>query len=465
MMVKKLLLTLSTIIVFAFLLSIMGCAGIIPPNGGPKDTIPPVLVTSLPKDSALNVKTQKLTLTFDEFVDIKDISENVIFSPLQVKSPIIDHSLKNITIKFRDTLQPNTTYSIDFGHAIRDINEGNILKNFSYVFSTGDKLAMGKMEGKVKLAETGTVDSSLIVILHKSTDDSAIYKKTPIYIAKLNGSGEFKFNYIQPGKYNAYVLPNDYSKKYDDSTKLFGFLDSMVNITKETQQVSIYAYQEFKKKDKPKQVNTSVKPTKEEKKLKYSTSLDGIKQDLLSSLKLTFSKPLRTFDSTKIILCDSFYTPLTTATVHLDTSKTMASINYNWLENSYFKLLVLKESAIDTSGIQLLKGDTLSFTTKNNKEYGSIKIKFSNLNLSKHPVLQIVSGDKIEESIVLKDNTIKRKLFKPGDYSIRLLLDANHNGVWDAGSYKKRIQPEIVLDKNWKMSVKADWDNETEIRL
>ena len=80
-------------------------------------------------------------------------------------------------------------------------------------------------------------------------------------------------------------------------------------------------------------------------------------------------------------------------------------------------------------------------------------------------MLLIVSSDKIEESAPLTDVIFKRKLYKPGDYVVRILYDNNQNGIWDAGNYKKRLQPEIVLDRNWKLNVKANWDNETEIKL
>ena len=469
---KRRIITLLAILFIATkMLVLTGCAGIVPPNGGPKDTIPPRLVVALPKDSATNVKSQKIVLTFDEFVELKDIFQNVLVSPMPIKTPLIEYKLKNISIKLRDSLEKNTTYSIDFGNGIKDINEGNVFKNFTYVFSTGSKLAHGQFGGKVIMAETGKMDSTLIVILHRNLNDTAIYKSNPRYMAKVNGKGEFSFKFIEPGQYNAFVLPNEYSKKYDDSTKIFAFLDSTVTIadTIPTQPVNFFAYQEVKKKDKPTTSSSSSSKgssKKEDNYLKYSTNLDGgHTQGLINKLQITFSKRLKSLDSSKLILCDTFYDPIPEAKVSLDTSNTIASISYNLKEGDYFRLIIQKDAALDTSGNTLKKGDTLKFNTNNEADYGSIKLRFFNLDLKKHTVLQIVSNDKLEESVPLNELVFKRKLFKPGDYIVRILYDDNQNGIWDPGNYKNRLQPEIVLDRNWKVNVKANWDNETDIHL
>jgi len=455
-------------VVFLWFTSLLyhSCAVIIPPNGGPRDTLAPKLVMASPKDSSLNSKSQKIVLSFDEFVEIKDVMQNVLISPLPTKSPLIDYHLKNIVIKLRDSLEPNTTYSINFGNAIRDVNEGNVFKDYTYAFSTGKTLANGRFSGKVILAETGKVDSSLIVVLHKNMNDTAIYKSNPRYIAKINGQGNFEFNYIEHGEYNAFVLPNEYSKKYDDSTKLFAFIDSTVSIDNNTAPSIFYCYQEAKKKEKPAVNNDkNAQKTKEDKRIKFETSADGKVQDLLTPLTMRFNKKLEWLDSTKIQLTDTSFNPLDKYKFVLDTSKTFATLNYPWKECIYFKLIIAKDAVKDTFGSNLPKGDTLSFSTRNEAEYGSLKLRFTNLVLSKHPVMQIIANDKIEESVILKTNAFKRKLFKPGDYIVRILFDGNENGVWDAGNYKKRLQPEVVFDKNWKVNVKANWDNETEIVL
>src|SRR6202045_2980966 len=119
------------------IMALTGCANIIPPTGGPRDSIPPRLISVVPKDSSLNFKTSQIVFSFDEYVELKEIRENLVVSPVPKTDPIVDSKLRTITVRLKDTLEPNTTYSLNFGKAIRDVNEGNILKNFDYVFSTG----------------------------------------------------------------------------------------------------------------------------------------------------------------------------------------------------------------------------------------------------------------------------------------------------------------------------------------
>jgi hypothetical protein len=449
-----------------------GCAVMISPGGGPRDTIPPKLITALPKDSAINVSTNKIMLTFDEFVEVKEVATNLIVSPNPKNLPLVDYKLKNVTIKLRDSLEPNTTYSLNFGNSIKDVNEGNPAKNFTYVFSTGKTIDGNSFSGKVILAETGKIDTTLIVLLHKNLHDTAVIKDRPRYYAKLDGKGRFNFKNLPEGKFNAFVLPNDFNKKYDDSTKLFAFLDSSVVLNQSTPSVTFYAYEEAKRKAENKigsvtSSNTPTnKPRKEDSRLRYSLSLENGLQDVLTpNLDLVFNKKIKLLDSSKIILTDTTFKELKKYTITLDSTKTKISLVYNWKENTGFRLIVSKDAVSDTGSLKLLKTDTLKFETKKESEYGSIKIRFSNLDFSKNPVLQFIQNDKIVESVPITQKELFRKLYKPGEYELRVLFDKNKNGVWDAGNYKNHKQPEIVQSINKKLSVRANWDNEIEVRL
>src|ERR1044071_5786669 len=130
-----------------------GCANIIPPSGGPRDSLPPVLIKATPVDSARNFTGNRITFTFDEFVDLQNVYQNLIVSPIPKSLPDVEQKLKTITVRLKDTLEPNTTYSLNFGNAIKDYNEGNVLKNFTYIFSTGNTIDSLELKGKVILAE------------------------------------------------------------------------------------------------------------------------------------------------------------------------------------------------------------------------------------------------------------------------------------------------------------------------
>ena len=114
-----------------------GCANIIPPAGGPADSLAPVLQRSDPDDSTLNFRGNRLSFTFDEYVEVANIQQQLLVSPIPRILPSVDYRLNTVTVRLKDSLEANTTYTLDFGEAIKDINEGNILRNFRYTFSTG----------------------------------------------------------------------------------------------------------------------------------------------------------------------------------------------------------------------------------------------------------------------------------------------------------------------------------------
>lgn len=442
------------------------CANIIPPSGGDRDSLPPVLVSAIPKDSAVNVSPKLITLTFDEFVSLQDVNSNLIVSPTLKDNPIVDNKLKNVTIKFKDSLEDNTTYSLNFGNAIKDVNEGNVIKNFRFVFSTGNTIDNFSYRGKVVLAEKGSIDSTLIVILHNNTSDTAIYKNRPRYFTRINGKGVFEFNNLSGGYYTAYVLPNDFSKKYDDSTKLFAFRTEPLLINSKTITDTFYVFEAFKRKTATTSTPSATTASKTDTRLKYTHNLDNGNQDLLSPLELKFGKPIKKIDSSKLLFTDSGFNPVKPSRISLDSTKTILSVHFPWKEQTRFNLILSKDALEDTAGAGLIKSDTLKFTTKKEIEYGSIRLRFMNINLQKNPILQFIQADKLIESIPLTSNELIRKLFKSGSFEMRILYDTNKNGVWDTGAFGKvKRQPEIVQLITKPLSVRANWDNEVNIEL
>lgn len=454
-------------ILSCFAASITGCANMIPPGGGPRDSLPPVLTDAEPRDSMTNFTGNRIVLNFDEFVDLQNAFENIIVSPTPNNVPTITSRFRTVTIKIRDTLEPNTTYSINFGNALRDINEGNVAPNFTYVFSTGSRLDTGSLSGKVILAETGKIDTTLIVVLHRNLKDSAVVKEKPRYIAKLDGKGNFQFRNLAAGSYALYALPNEYSKRYDDTTRPFAFADKPV-IPGESQPVTLYAYTLPKIDTAPPKNRTAAQnnKSKEDKQLRLSTSLESGQQDLLENFTITFNRKISTFDSSKLLFLDKDSNRITNYRIVADTGKMSVTLFHTWPENSRYQLLISKDAFADSAGNTLAKNDTIRFTTKREGDYGSIRLRFKNLDLGKSPVLQIVQTDRVVDSIPLTQAEWYRKLYKPGEYEIRILYDDNKNGTWDPGRFfGAHIQPELVITLNTKLSVRPNWDNEKDISL
>ncbi len=443
----------------------------VPPSGGPRDSLPPRLISALPKDSAINVKTQNITLTFDEYISLDNPLQNLIISPNPSSSrpPLVDYKLRNVTVKLKDTLEPNTTYSFNFGSAIKDVNESNVAKNFTYVFSTGSTIDYNTYSGTVMVAEKGKVDSTLFVVLHRNLADTAVAKENPRYYTRINGKGEFIFKNLPAGTFAVYVVTNAFNKRYDDSTQLFAFKNSPVVVGASTPTDTLYAFEAFKKTVPETSSIPNVKLSavnKDDKRLKYTLSLENGQQDLLSDLVVTFSRKLTLFDTSKMVLYDTNYQKQTGYSFSLDTGKTKMILKYPWKENIAFRLLISKEAIADSSGATLTKSDTLRFITKRESEYGSIRLRFSNLDLSRNPVLQFVQNEKIVESVKLSQPDFQRKLYRQGSYELRILYDTNNNGIWDTGKFfGTKRQPEVVYLIPKQLAIRANWDNEVNINL
>ena len=446
-----------------------GCANMIPPTGGDRDSLPPVLVKVTPADSTKGFNAKTITFTFDEYIDQpQELFKNLIVSPHYTTPPVVETKLRTLTVKIKDTLEANTTYYYNFGDAIKDINEGNVLRNFSYIFTTGDAFDSLHLSGKVVLAETGGIDSTLIVMLHRNSNDSAVNKEEPRYYTRLDSKGNFRFDYLPVGTFYIYAMKSEGSKRYFGKT-LFAFADSAVEVKPGVAPVTLYAFAE---KDPQQQPTISfgggnragVKP--DERRLKFSTNLSANVQDLLVPFNLNFEQPLKNFDSTKLQLStDSVFNSIP-ANWELDSLDKKLTLKIDWKESTLYNLILDRDFAEDTLGRKLLKTDTISFTTKKSTDYGSLKVIFTNIDLSKNPVLQFSQGGQVVNTFPLVSMELNRSLFNPGEYELSILYDANKNGRWDPGNFfEGRKQPELVKPLNKKITVRSNWDNEFEITL
>jgi hypothetical protein len=443
----------------------------IPPSGGPKDTLPPVLVDADPEVRSLHLNGNKIVLTFDEYIDMKDIHKNLLVSPVPKLMPTVTSHLKVVTITLRDTLQPNTTYSLNFGRAITDVDEGNIYRNFTYVFSTGNYIDSLSYSGRVVMANTGKPDSTLIVMLHTSLDDSAVEKERPRYIARLDSSGNFTFRNIRPDIYTLYALNDESgSHEYTSKSETFAFADSPVNLKLSTAPLLLYAYADtsgFKRPKKTVAPPTSKKADKDKiKRLVLSGNIPNGLLDLHDDLVLTFSEPIRDFDSSMVRLTNDSFKDFNRIRYEFDSTSKNLTIIHSWKENTRYHLVLQKDFADDTLGEKLLKIDTINFRTKKETDYGILRLRFKNLDLNRHPVLLFLQGDKIVMSVTItRTLRYNNKLFVPGDYELRILYDTNQNGVWDPGDFYNHRQPEIVVPIRKKLTVRSDWENEVDITL
>jgi len=198
---------INVLIFFAVILLVHACANKAQgPTGGPKDKTPPRVVRSLPMNGALNFKKKLIEIDFDKIVSIEKASDNVIISPPQQKSPDVKSMGKRVTVNFNEELKDSTTYSIDFGNAIADVNEKNVFKNYLFSFSTGNKIDTLKIGGTVVNAEDLNPMAGIVVGIYSETYDSVFSFKPFMRIGKTDENGHFSINNIKKGKYKVFAL-------------------------------------------------------------------------------------------------------------------------------------------------------------------------------------------------------------------------------------------------------------------
>lgn len=204
------------------------CASIGRPTGGPKDVDPPVFLSSNPAPNTTNYNKPTIELTFNEYVVLKDQSTKVVVSPAQKENPIIRGNGKKIYVEFRDTLLPNTTYSIDFSDAIQDNNENNPLNDFSFAFATGDTIDTLQISGILLNARDLEPQKEFFVGIHSCLDDSAFTTLPFERIARTNELGQFTVRNIKPGRYHIFAL-NDVDRDYKFArSEDLAFLDEII---------------------------------------------------------------------------------------------------------------------------------------------------------------------------------------------------------------------------------------------
>ena len=256
---KKLIYTVLSIVV------ISGCAKRGSPSGGPVDSIPPVLINASPKINSTNFDSKEIRLTFDEFVKLDKVEEQLIISPPINKSSYEVKPLSGVTkkvfLEFIDSLETETTYSINFGNSIKDNNEGNPLTFFSYTFSTGETIDSLYVRGNISDAFDRDTDNYISIHLYRIDsifNDSIIFNNRPTYVSNSLDSTSYQFKNLKEGKYLIVAIKDiDNNYFFDPFYDKIGFIDSLITLPQD----SIINFKLFKEEtslkwDKPHFINS-----------------------------------------------------------------------------------------------------------------------------------------------------------------------------------------------------------------
>lgn len=217
---------LPLVVVAAFLYS---CASVGTLGGGDYDETPPKFLKGNPAPGELNASRKRVTIEFDEYLKLDKPQDKIVISPPQVKQANVRAVGKKVQIDLQDTLIPNTTYTIDFGDAIQDNNEGNPLENFVYTFSTGEQLDSMEVSGTVLNARNLEPIKGMMVGLHVDLADSAFKTKPFDRVGRTDSRGKFTIKGVAPGEYHIFALTEtDQNYYYSQSTETVAFRDSLV---------------------------------------------------------------------------------------------------------------------------------------------------------------------------------------------------------------------------------------------
>ncbi len=204
------------------------CASIGRPEGGVRDEDPPVFVRSNPSPGALNVNVRNFSVYFDENVQLEDAFNKVVISPVQIEAPMITANGKRVNVEFRDTLMSDMTYTVDFGDAIKDLNEGNVLDGFAIDFSTGNQLDSMRVSGIVLGAADLEPAQGVLVGAYSNLSDTAVRTLPPDRIARTSQFGQFTIRNLAPGTYRLYML-NDVNRDWHwDRSEDVAYLDELI---------------------------------------------------------------------------------------------------------------------------------------------------------------------------------------------------------------------------------------------
>lgn len=502
------------VIILAALLQ--SCAHIVPPEGGPKDVLPPQSVKSSPPDRSIRIFPGKIILTFNENIQLTDAYKNLTITPDLNSVPQLKVFKNKLTVFLdKDSLKPNTSYTLNFGKAISDLNEGNVLDGFIYTFCTGSILDTLALSGTVQEIKSNVpVVGGKVYLTRNETNVR--------YTQYTNDKGAWTINHLAPGAYQLLIFKDKNLNQKPDQGEAYFTLpitlkDSSQQIngklipynrsdTGNLQVVKVSYVNDYtvsvvfnQSVYKPSRVRYSLLESYQKKESdlisteaadsflilhpfsQYDTLILNIQTDTLQKLivkqpakrkkaalkiaapeglirkdepfYLKSSIPLRSIDASKILLTSG----QTLQNIEkADAYRLKLSGNFN----KPFDIIFLKGALTDIDGI-VHPGDTLkNIRTAEPEQTGNLEFTILDTALNyTGPVLVELFNDQHNyrlSTLLGKSNSLNGLL--PGTYHIQAWEDTNNNGLWDSGDYNKNMFPEKIRLIKEAIRIKANWD-------
>lgn len=313
-------------------LFLASCANIVAPSGGEKDETPPVFVKSTPDNYSVEFKGGLIRIDFDEYIRLQQ-TQNILISPQLEVKPEIEERYRSVYVDLKgQELSENTTYTINFASSITDLNEGNKLTNFRFVFSTGGFLDSLKQKGVVADAETGEpVEDVLVGLYPDNLGDSTLYKAKPFYFARTNKQGEFSLENLKYGTFKLYAFKDEDNNYLYKSTELIAYGDTLLKTDTISRDLKLRSFKDPEAERKPKEVRSILPGII---RLKYANPIDtALKVKLLG--KNAQASTLIAGDSIYCFHLDTESDSLTLGLYLADHSDTVKVINRKPGERGY----------------------------------------------------------------------------------------------------------------------------------
>lgn len=294
------------------------CASIQSPTGGPRDTIPPKIVKETPKNLSRNFSAKEITIEFDEFVKLTNEFSEISVSPALDILPTFKARKEKLEIKFDEPLESNTTYTINFGKAIADVNETNILKNYTYVFATGDQIDSLSISGNVSSSLTKEKLKDVTVFILPTSQDSLFGKKRASFFTTTDSAGNFSLKNLRENTYQIYALNEEGGgdRIYNGQNEEIGFHNEPILLNKNIDNINLEVFKAVPKTftvlERKIESDGRILLTFNKAPLKPSVSIiDPVSLDRLKNSELSTTRdtaliwlPELSFDSLKVSIAD-----------------------------------------------------------------------------------------------------------------------------------------------------------------
>jgi len=391
---------------------ISSCAKTGRPDGGPKDELAPLFVTSKPPYKTINFSSKEIELKFNEFIKLKDLNKQLVVSP-PLKNPLIvtpqGTASKFLKIEILDTLKINTTYIFNFGNAIEDNNESNKLEGFKYVFSTGSYIDSLETTGTVTDAFLNKKPEKTNIVLYRldsTFTDSIIYKKKPNYVTTALDTTKFNFTNLKKGKYLLLAL-EEISSNYifNPTVDKIGFYGDTISLPKDsilTKPIKIF------KEVQPYQFRRAKEAFKGKIEFGYEGEIKDLKVKLLSKVSDSF-RSISKFEIEKDTL-NYWHTPIAVDSLNFIVSNDIFrdTVTVQFRKNKLDSLKItpstkgtlhLRDTFFIKSNNPIVKIDTSKIVFINKD---TLRVKYSSYNSKKENKIGFIFEKKQRENYSIR---------------------------------------------------------------